>query len=252
MFIGSGICSHKSVLRQKSTQNSFRHNFTETAATNYRKCTHIIKFVRKSIKINFNCIKINFCRGKEKEKNIKKRNIFILRGLNVWIVTNFRDRFAENKTAMKNKEMTQTELQITQIIEDRRKSVMEYAEEQMCEAYNEISQLLKEKSLKDINQKKIGGISISTLRELYRSTEPCIGKGRRDYLIEFIRAKALAFESQRSIYPNFMKVWSSEDLTYLASLLEEGKTINEISSLLGRHPSSILKRIEMLESRLTF
>lgn len=148
--------------------------------------------------------------------------------------------------------MTPFELQIKQIIDDRRTSVMNYAQEQMCEAYNEISLLLKEKSLKDINQKKIGGISVSTLRELYKCQLPYTGEGRNDHLIEFIRAKALAFESQRSIYPNFMKVWSSEDLTYLSSLLEEGKTINEISSLLGRHPSSILKRIEMLESRSTF
>ena len=146
---------------------------------------------------------------------------------------------------MEANELSQIEREIHQIIEKSRTDAMLHAQEQMTQAYNEISVLLKSQTLREINQKKVNGISIETLKELYKG--PKIYTGSRRHLIEFLQAKSLVFESQRLEYPNFMKIWTDPEEKQLIRLWKEGMSAEELSKVLCRHPESIVKRLKKLE-----
>lgn len=156
----------------------------------------------------------------------------------------------KNVDLQKNKTMTdnnssQLEQEIHRIIETARAETMDFAKTQMCRAYNEILCLLKDAGgLQEINQKKVNGISMNTLKDLYKEPGPYTFS--RAHLIEFLQAKSLAFESQRLAYPNFMKTWSREEEKWMIRCHNEGMSVEELSQLLHRHPESIVKRLEKL------
>ena len=146
---------------------------------------------------------------------------------------------------METNELSQIERVIHEIIEKYRGNAMLYAQNQMTQAYNEISVLLKSQSLREINQKKVNGISIETLKELYKG--PKTYTGSRRHLIEFLQAKSMVFENQRLDYPNFMKIWTDSEEKQLIRLWKEGMSAEELSKVFCRHPGSIVKRLKKLE-----
>ena len=57
---------------------------------------------------------------------------------------------------------------------------------------------------------------------------------------------SFAFKKIRNDYPMAFQIWSPEENTKLAQLVKEGNDINTISTILGRHPTSIRKRMSVL------
>lgn len=143
---------------------------------------------------------------------------------------------------------SELESKIHSIIEKKRKEAMIYTQRVMEEAYNEISLILRNEPMANIHSDKINGISIDTLRFLHNSKDinDCSENFKNFLISEFIQAKHLGFQSMRNIYPQLMKRWTPEEDKLVIKEWNEGMSAKELSEILGRHPKSIVRRIEKL------
>lgn len=154
---------------------------------------------------------------------------------------------------MNTENLTTLEAQISATIQTHREAAFRSIEDHMCTAYEEVAALIRANGIQDLPDRSINGISTKTLKSIYRqSTE---GKGRmpeedeviRIKILEFIKARSLAFEAQRIKYPNYLKPWKKEDDEKLEMLWCEGVTLSNLSKIFLRNKGAIVARIEKLE-----
>ena len=154
---------------------------------------------------------------------------------------------------MSSSNFNSTEEQIIAIIEACRAEAFRIAKEQMAQAFEQIGHILKDKGMRDINKRKLNGISPQTLKEIYNlySDGGSVKDAQEDtcgrWFIEFIKAQSLSYEMQKAQYPNFLKPWTTDEEQTLEHLWCEGVSLKDIAKALGRHPNSISIRVAKLE-----
>lgn len=159
---------------------------------------------------------------------------------------------------MSSNNFNSTEEQIIAIIETCREEAFRLAKEQMANAFDQIGNILKDKGMRDINKRKLNGISPQTIKEVHNlyygggSVKDVQGEISGRWFIEFIKAQSLSYQMQKSLYPNFLKPWKKEDDEMLESMWCEGISQKEIAKALGRHPNSISIRAAKLELDLKY
>lgn len=152
------------------------------------------------------------------------------------------------------------ESKITAIIDSHRQKAFEVAEEEMYKAFREIGDLVKDRGLFSISQRKLNGISSRTVSKIAHLTSKGITDFRNartegiineeanlNYIIEFLKVRSLTFEATRIKYPNYLKPWTVTDDLELERLWCEGVQIDELARLFKRNTGAIQARIEKIE-----
>lgn len=152
------------------------------------------------------------------------------------------------------------ESKITAIIGSHRQKAFEVAEEEMYQAFEEIGDLVKDRGMFSISQRKLNGISSRTVSKIAHLTSKGVTDFRKareegiineesnlNYMIEFLKVRSMTFEATRIRYPNYLKPWTVTDDLELERLWCEGVKIDELARLFKRNAGAIQARIEKIE-----
>lgn len=141
---------------------------------------------------------------------------------------------------------------ISKILEKHRNETFRSIEKHMLDAYSEIAGLFTTGGMTTIPERSVNGISVKTLKDIWRKCLsgrdliPEDSLEKRRLALEFIKARSLAFETQRLKYPNYLKPWKQEDDLKLVHLWREGVSERELANIFQRNLGAIRARLDRL------
>lgn len=147
---------------------------------------------------------------------------------------------------------------LAEIVACGREEAYAYVEGVMLEVFQEIAREIE--VWEKINceefqiERAVDGLSIETLQKVRSNfADGTLPKMIQDpyrpkSLMEFLKTRALSMASFRIKYPNAFTAWTKEQDALLEALIDEGRSTEEISEVLGRNPNAIEIRLARLKA----